>query len=399
MDIENIFVKSSDPLLTFFIASLIALLVGFLVQWLGRLILLRITKRLSFADSLVRSTIRPMQLVMPLIFFQIVLLAAPDDWHFMPRVRHITGLIFIVAMTWLVIRCISGVAETILFLRPVAQADNLHARSIQTQTNVIARTLMGLAGIIGIASMLMTFPAIRALGASLLASAGLAGIVAGLAARPVLGNLIAGLQIALSQPFRLDDVVIVEGEWGRVEEITGTYVVIALWDQRRLVIPLQWMIEHPFQNWTRKSSQIMGSVFLWVDYGMPLEPLRVELERICQNAPEWDGRVKVLQTTDTSETAVQLRALVTSEDSSKNWDLRCKVREGLVAFMQINYPQYLPRNRADLSQLDLSGGNGRERANEKFSSAEPVSVAATVNADNANLQDARAAKNLEKPKR
>jgi small-conductance mechanosensitive channel len=251
-------------------------------------------------------------------------------------------------------------------------ADNLRARGIQTQTRVIARTLMGLAVLIGVALMLMTFPEIRALGASLLASAGLAGIVAGLAAKPVLGNLVAGLQIAVSQPIRLDDVLIVEGEWGRVEEITGAYVILCLWDQRRLVVPLQWFIEHPFQNWTRSTAQLIGSVFLWVDYRMPLAPLRAEAERLCSGAPEWDKRLSLLQVTDATAQAMQLRILVSSADSGKNWDLRCKVREGLVDFMQAHYAQYLPLNRVvyDAQQAaDMPGANDMPQI------AEPMNVA------------------------
>jgi hypothetical protein len=282
---------------------------------------------------------------MPLIFLQLAMAAAPDDLQWIGRIRHSVGLLLIGALTWLVVRCIAGVSDTVIALRPMSAADNLRARSIQTQTRVIARTLMGLALLIGVALMLMTFPEIRALGASLLASAGLAGIVAGLAAKPVLGNLVAGLQIAVSQPIRLDDVLIVEGEWGRVEEITGAYVILCLWDQRRLVVPLQWFIEHPFQNWTRSTSQIIGSVFLWVDYRMPLEPMRAEMQRLCSEAVEWDQRLSLLQVTDTTAQAVQLRILVSSGDSGKNWDLRCKVREGLVNFMQNNYESFLPTNR------------------------------------------------------
>jgi small-conductance mechanosensitive channel len=146
---------------------------------------------------------------------------------------------------------------------------------------------------------------------------------------------------------RLDDVVIVEGEWGRVEEIGRTFVVVAIWDQRRLVVPLQYFIEKPFQNWTRSSAEILGTVFLWVDYGMPLEPLRAELARVCKDAPEWDGRVCLVQVTDTSERAMQLRVLVSAADSGKAWDLRCRVREALIAWMQRAYPQHLPRLRAD----------------------------------------------------
>lgn len=346
MDIENLFEKTNDPLLVLAIAAACVIALGYAVQWFGHLALLRITQRFSTVDNLVRNTVGPMRLIIPLLLLQMLWLATPADWEFMGKIRHITGLLFIGAMTWLVVRCIRGVADTIVMLRPVTGDDNLEARRIQTQTRVIARSLMFLAFLIGASLMLMTFPAVRTVGASLLASAGLAGIVAGVAARPVLSNLIAGLQIALSQPLRIDDVLIVQGEWGRVEEITGSYVVLALWDQRRLVIPLQWFIENPFQNWTRSTSQLLGSVMLWVDYGTPLAPLRVELERICKAAPEWDGRVCGLQAVDTSERALQIRALVSASDASRAWDLRCRVREELLQFLQNNYAQFLPKLRS-----------------------------------------------------
>jgi small-conductance mechanosensitive channel len=185
-----------------------------------------------------------------------------------------------------------------------------------------------------------------------------AGLVAGLAARSVLGNLIAGLQIALTQPLRIDDVLIVAGEWGRVEEITSAFVVMALWDQRRLIVPLQYLIEQPFQNWTRRSAQILGTAFLWVDASLPLAPLRAEAERVCKAAPEWDGRVCIVQVTDTSETAMQLRCLVSSADSGRNFDLRCKVREALLTFVEAHYPQGMPRRRIALD------GDGRAAASK-----------------------------------
>lgn len=360
MEVRNIFTLSDNPMLAFAIAAGAALLMGYIAQWLGRLILMRVVHRFSVAEALVQRTAAPVRVVVPLIFLQVVLLAAPDDWQFMPRVRHGVGLLFIAMLTWLVVRAISGVADTVVRLSPVTVEDNLHARRVLTQTRVIARTLMGIAGIIGASLMLMTFPGVRAVGASLLASAGLAGIVAGLAARPVLGNLIAGLQIALGQPLRIDDVVVIEGEWGRVEEITGSYVVVALWDQRRLVVPLQWLIEHPFQNWTRTSSQIMGTVTLWVDFGLPLAPLRAEVERLCKESPEWDGRVQVVQVTETSETAMQLRVLLSSADSGRNFDLRCKVREGLLEFLKQHYPDHLPRTRAELALPGAAADHSRE---------------------------------------
>lgn len=349
MDVENLFEKTSDPLLTLVVSAVCVMAIGYAAQWLGRTILLRLTQRFPIVDALVRGTVGPMRFVLPLLLLQMLWLATPDSWSFVARLRHITGVLFIASITWLGIRCIGAVADTIILLRPVTDADNLQARRIQTQARVIARSLMSLAFLIGAALILMTFPEVRTVGASLLASAGLAGIVAGVAARPVLSNLIAGLQIALSQPLSIGDVLIVEGEWGVVEEITGSYVVLALWDQRRLIIPLQWFIEHPFQNWTRSTSQLLGSVMLWVDYGTPLEPLRAELQRVCKLAPEWDGRVCVLQAVDTNEHAVQLRALVSAGNSSLAWDLRCRVREALLQFLQNNYEQYLPKIRSTVS--------------------------------------------------
>ena len=193
----------------------------------------------------------------------------------------------------------------------------------------------------------MSFPAVRQVGASLLASAGVVGIVAGFAARPVLGNLIAGLQIGLSQPIRIDDVVIVEDEWGVIEEITGTYVVVRIWDQRRLIVPLQYWIEKPFQNWTRSTSELIGTVFLWVDYRMPLQPLRDALQRACEMSEHWDKRIALLQVTETDKHSMQLRCLVTSASAPAGWDLRCHVREYLIDFIQHEYPQYLPLQRAE----------------------------------------------------
>ena len=189
----------------------------------------------------------------------------------------------------------------------------------------------------------------------MIASAGVAGIVVGFAAQKSLGTLLAGIQIALTQPVRIDDVVIVEGEWGRIEEITLTYVVVRIWDLRRLVVPITYFIEKPFQNWTRTSADILGSVFLHVDYGVPVDALRKELTRILEASPNWDRKVNVLQVTDAKERTLELRALASSSDASRSWDLRCEVREKLVAFVQANYPGSLPRLRATVDGLVPSG--------------------------------------------
>ena len=193
----------------------------------------------------------------------------------------------------------------------------------------------------------MLFEEVRQFGTSILASAGVLGIIIGFAAQKTISNLFAGFQIAMTQPIRLDDVVIVEGEWGRVEEITLTYVIIHIWDDRRLVVPLGYFIEKPFQNWTRASAQLLGSVFVWVDYTMPLDEIRKALKEIIEPNPLWDKRFWNLQVTDATEKTMQIRVLATAADSSKGWDLRCDIREKLIAYIQKHHPQSLPRVRAE----------------------------------------------------
>lgn len=323
-------------------AAALAALVAHRIAWL---VLLRITLPTPLMQAVVRSCGAAARAVLPLLALQLVWQAAPDDLRWINNIRHFNGLALIAALTWLASAAIGGVADGVIARHPVDVADNLQARRIHTQARVLSRTAIFIALLAGVSLMLMTFPGARQVGASLLASAGVVGIVAGIAARPVFSNLIAGLQIALSQPIRIDDVLIVENEWGRVEEITGSYVVLRIWDDRRLIIPLQWFIEHPFQNWTRTSSALLGTVFLNVDFTMPLAPLRAELERIVKTMPEWDGRVVKLQVTDTTERTMQLRILVTAQSAGLAFDLRCKVREAMIDFMQREYPQQLPTLR------------------------------------------------------
>jgi small-conductance mechanosensitive channel len=325
-----------------------AVVAALIVHRIGAAVVWRFTRNLPVASAVARRSWRPARFVLPLFALQAVWQAAPDTLRFIEQVRHGNGLLLIAAITWLALRAIDGVAQGIVNNHSVAVADNLNARRIHTQTRLLARTASFMALIAGLALMLMTFPGARQVGASLLASAGVIGIVAGIAARPVFSNLIAGLQLALAQPLRIDDVLIVQGEWGRVEEITGTYVVLKIWDERRMIIPLQWFIENPFQNWTRNSAQIIGTVFLWVDYRMPLAPLREAAQRACEAAPEWDKRLCLLQVVEAGERSMQLRVLATSANSGQNWDLRCKVREALIDFMQREYPEYLPAFRVEM---------------------------------------------------
>lgn len=331
----------------------IGVIVQLLMAWLavivfhrvGTTILERLAAPIPYTRWLVQYGHRAGALVVFLLLAQIILRAAPNTLPGIEAIRHLNAVGLISAFTWLGVRCVKAISDAIIELNPAHVADNLQARRIQTQTRVMARSMIVLIVIVGSGFALMTLPAFRQVGTSLLASAGVAGIVVGLAAKPILGNLLAGMQIAITQPIRLEDVVIVEKEWGWIEEITGTYVVVRIWDDRRMIVPLQWFIEHPFQNWTRRTSHILGTIFIWVDYRLPVDPCRKEAERICRNSPDWDGRVCLIEVTEAGERAMQMRVLISATDSPRAWNLRCQVREGLIHFIQREYPDYLPQVR------------------------------------------------------
>jgi len=309
-------------------------------------------RTVNIADSsFVRRTRMAARLLLILLGIQLALpataLGTEQYANVLEVLRHAISIGLIASVTWLVIRAVSVVDDVIEARYPVRADDNLTARRIHTQAHVLRRTVTILIAVVGFAAILITFDRVKQFGASLLASAGIAGLVVGMAARPALSNLLAGLQLALSQPIRLDDVVIVEGEWGRIEEITTTFVVVRIWDQRRLVVPLNYFIEQPFQNWTRKSADLLGTIFVYADYTVPVQAVREELQRIVKEYPQWDGKVCNVQVTNTTERTMELRALVSAADSGKVWELRCAIRERLIDFLQREYPQSLPRVRAE----------------------------------------------------
>jgi small-conductance mechanosensitive channel len=258
----------------------------------------------------------------------------------------------IVSVAWLIAR-VASAAEEILFVRhDVDRTDNLKARRIRTQVHLLKKVVVVVVGVLALAAALMTFEKVRQVGAGILASAGIVGITLGFAAQRTIATLFAGLQIAVTQPFRIDDVLVVENEWGRVEEITLTYVVLRLWDLRRLVLPITFFLDKPFQNWTRTTAEVMGAVFLYTDYTVPVQAVREELRRIVEGSPAWDGRVCTLQVTQASERSLELRCLVSSADSSRLWELRCHVREQMLAFLQESFPRALPKLRAEVLLSD-----------------------------------------------
>jgi small-conductance mechanosensitive channel len=313
-------------------------------------VLARLLPHSPVLSSMLRRGDATARAVVLLVALQLLWRGTPEEVPGIGGVEHLNGVLLIGAVTLLCLALIQGLADGVVARHPTDVADNLAARRIFTQTRVLARTAKGMALLTGMSFILMTFPQARQLGASLLASAGVAGLIVGIAARSVFGNLLAGLQIALAQPIRMDDVLIVEGEWGRVEEITATYIVLKIWDERRLIVPLTWFIEHPFQNWTRSSAQLLGTVLLWLDYRTDVEALRAEARRLCEASSNWDKRLCLVQVTDANEHALQVRVLVSSAASGPNFDLRCELREGLLAFLARTAPHDLPRLRVETDE-------------------------------------------------
>lgn len=313
----------------------------------------RVTRRTHSVtdDSLIRHTHRPALLIVPAlaVFVALPLTELPADVT--QFLRHAVSLILIAAVAWLTISLTDVVRDLVSERYRLDVADNLEARQVHTRIRVLRRVVVVVVSFLSLSLMLMTFPSIRQVGTTLFASAGIIGLVAGMAARPALSNLIAGVQIAVTRPIRIDDVVIVENEWGWIEEIGTTFVVVRVWDLRRLVVPLSYFIDHPFQNWTRQTADILGTVFVYTDYTVPVEEVRQELHRILKASGMWDGKVWGMQVTNTTDRAVELRALMSAPDSGKAWNLRCHVREKLIEYLQRCYPESLPRARAELHRL------------------------------------------------
>ena len=259
------------------------------------------------------------------------------------------GVICLVGWIALVALKVWAVAYTRRFKMDVE--DNLVARKHVTQVKIMQRVVAVLILVVTLAAALLTFEGVEKIGISLLASAGAAGIIAGLALQPVLTNLIAGVQIALTQPIRIDDAVLVEGEFGRIEEINSTYVVVKLWDWRRLVLPLTYFIQNPFQNWTREKAELIGQVILHLDFAAPVEAIRSKLTQVLAETPLWDGQVANVAVVEATERAMQVRCLVSARNAGDVFDLRCLVREKLLAWLSEEHPEALPRERMGAVRL------------------------------------------------
>lgn len=337
---------------------LAALVVGTLIHSLVFAVLTRLARRTATAwdDKALEYARNPSRLLFPLFVINLVVPALRLPARPLELLDHVTSLLFIAAIAYLLANLIYLLRDFLLSRYDIGASDNLSARKIYTQVRVLEKVLLSIVAVATVAFMLMTFENVRQIGVSILASAGIAGIVIGLAAQRTIGTLLAGIQIAITQPIRHDDIVIVEGEWGRVEDISLTYLVIRIWDLRRLVVPITYFIEKPFQNWTRESSDILGTVFLYMDYTIPVEAVRQELFRLVKTSDLWDGKVCGLQVTDCKPDVLELRLLVSAADSGKAWDLRCLLREQMVAFIQAHYPASLPRVRAEIDRIESASG-------------------------------------------
>ena len=338
-------------------AVIAIIVVGFVfVGWAANqivfaLLKFAVRKREVFWRGVVGRARLKVRIAVMIVALALAVTVSPLDPAPSELIRQTLIFLLILTLGWMLI----GASDmwVVVYLRRfnMASEDNLIARKHVTQARILQRVAALLIGAVTLGLALLTIAEVRQWGMSLLASAGVVGIIAGFALQPLLTNLIAGVQIATDQPVRLDDAVVVEGEWGTIEEITSTYVVVKLWDWRRMILPLTYFIQKPFQNWTRETARLIGSAFLYVDYEAPIERLRVELERICRESPHWDGDVISLQVTDITDRVAQVRCLASAGNGAAAFDLRCEIREKMLAFMRDECPEALPKDRLQLDRV------------------------------------------------
>jgi small-conductance mechanosensitive channel len=300
-------------------------------------------KKQIFLRTLIERTRGITRLALVIFLIGAALPVAPFDRAIARGIAHTLLIAFVVLVAWMALTAVQLAADIYLRRFRMDSEDNLLARKHTTQVRILERAMKTLIVVFAAAAVLTTFEPVRQYGVSIFASAGVAGIVAGLAARPVLSNLIAGLQIAITQPIRIGDQVVVEREWGWIEEITSTYVVVRIWDLRRLVVPLGYFIERPFENWTRETTTLLAPVILQLDYSTPIDKLRTKVDEIVGNSKLWDGAVKNVQITDARENYMEVRVLLSARNASEQFALRCEVREKLITYLRTEYPNSFPR--------------------------------------------------------
>lgn len=333
------------------VLALTALLSGLSFKGIATLILrfyAKGTHEYSFFRSMIFRLNGPFTFFLPLIILNLFLPLMHLDKRSYNALDRITGIFLIICFAWLLISIIKILEDYVYHVFELKKQDNLRERKIRTQLQFLRKLAISLIILLSIGAILLSFNNLRRLGTGLLTGVGISGLIVGFAAQRSLGNLLAGFQIAFTQPIRIDDVLVVEGEWGKVEEINLTYVVLNIWDQRRLILPINYFIEKPFQNWTRTTSEILGTAFIYLDYNAPFDEIRAEYMRLLEASDLWDKRVGVLQVTNTTEQTIEVRALMSASDAGKAFDLRCYIREKLVEYIAKNHPESLPRTRSTI---------------------------------------------------
>ncbi|WP_121810119.1 mechanosensitive ion channel family protein [Mucilaginibacter kameinonensis] len=332
-------------------AILIGLITKFIITKLFRIYAQRKETDYSILRSIIVNLGPAVAYFIPLFLFNLLSpLLRMNKLYYQPLDKTIEILLTI-SFAGLLVRSVRILEDYIYHTYDLNKVDNLKERKVRTQIQFIRKIIVVTIIFLTIAIILLSFESMRKIGTGLLTGVGIGGIIVGFAAQSSLGNLLAGFQIAFTQPIRIDDVLVVEGEWGRVEEITLTYVVLKIWDERRLILPINYFIQKPFQNWTRTSADILGTVFLYMDHTVPIDAIREEFERLIIKSSLWDKRVKVVQVTDVREHTIEIRVLMSASTSSNAFDLRCYIRENLITFIQKNFPGSLPRSRNELSNL------------------------------------------------
>ncbi|WDF67493.1 mechanosensitive ion channel [Sphingobacterium oryzagri] len=340
------------------VVILFSILLGILIK-AALVPLVRKQSQNEASYSVVRSIIRHFKKILsvfiPLIVFNSLLPFTRFNADTLAVVTKITEILFVGCFGVLIIRIIRVFEDYLYHRFDISKENNLRERKIRTQIVFIRKLLVSFIILVALAIILLSFENMRKIGAGLLTGVGIGGIIIGFAAQKSLGNLLAGFQIAFTQPIRMDDVLIVEGEWGRVEEINLTYVVVAIWDKRRLVLPINYFIEKPFQNWTRTTAEILGTVFIYTDFTVPIDKLRNKLTELLEGSPLWDRQVNVLHVTDLKEHTMEIRCLMSCRNSGQAFELRCHVREEMIKYVSEHFPGSLSQTRVSLSDKQQQG--------------------------------------------
>lgn len=336
------------------VLTAVAVVCGLIFKVLATLVL-RLYSKANLNFSIVRSIIRrvnkPLSWFLPLFVLNLLLPLMDLTTKQETIVSKLLTISLIISFSTVLVAIVKIAEDVFYHIYDLNKADNLRERKIRTQLQFVRKMVISLIVVLALGAILLSFSSLRRIGTGLLTGVGISGIIVGLAAQRSLGNLLAGLQIAFTQPMRLDDVLIVEGEWGRVEEITLTYVVLHIWDQRRLILPINYFIEKPFQNWTRTSAEIFGTIFLHLDYKAPFDEIRAEFKRVLDANELWDKKAGTMQITGSTDQTVEVRLLVSAVNAGTVFDLRCFIREHMIGFIQKNHPEALPRTRAIIDLL------------------------------------------------